>query len=172
MCITAILAAASLVTGAIGAKASISAANNNMRAEIWKANLEQQQASDQRKQLEIQAMQQENERSREFERSRSSALAAIGASGLGEHISFFNGIDPAGQENFLRDVRAIRLNMTAEKKTLADQISVADYSKVIARSNAKASKLSALADFAGAAMNAFNFYNMYKIPGPAKTKVG
>lgn len=166
MCITAILAAASLVASAIGTKASMASADANRDAEIYKANLEQQQADEQRKATEIQAMQQENERAREFEKSRSASLAAIGASGLGEHISFFNAIDPAAKQSFLQDVRNVRLNLVQKQKTLADQIQVAEVSKSIARTNAANSKIGAIANFAQTAMSSYSFMKTNAVPKP------
>lgn len=165
MCITALIAAGSLLMSGVGAISSINAANANRDAEIYKARIQQQQAEEQRRIVEIQAFQQESARSSEFERARSAALAAIGASGLGEHISFFNAIDPEAQKNFLQDVRNIRLNMVQQRKTLADQIQVAEYSKEIARANASASKIGAIANFAQTAMSAYSFYNANKAPG-------
>ncbi len=165
MCVTAIIAGVALLTSAVGTVASIGAANANAANAQYQADVQTKQLNEQRRTAEIQALEQENERTAEFRRTRSAALAAIGASGLGEHISFFQGIDPSQQEAYLRDVRAVRLNLVQKKSSIADEITVAGYSAQIAKANASAQKIGAVANFAQTAMSVANFYNTNKTPG-------
>jgi hypothetical protein len=165
--ITATIAAVTVVSAGVGMAASIGAANANMAAARYEAQQQERQLYRQREMDRVAALQKENARAAEFDQSRSAAIAAIGASGLGEHISFFQSIDPQAKKAFLRDVRTVRLNMTAERASIADQVGVTEYKRDIAVFNAKMSKVGAVADFVKTAMSAASFAAGNATPKPA-----
>lgn len=145
--------------GAIGAAglgmyASIQSANANAKAAKYEALMQEKQLYRQREQQRIASAQAEVARSTKFEQSRSAALAAIGASGLGEHISFFQAADPTARKNYLRDVQTIRLNMTAQNASIADQVGVTEFKKDINVFNQQMAKVGAVADFIQTSMQA------------------
>lgn len=164
MCVTAVLAAVAVVAAAGGMMAKIQQANGMKANASYQRDVQNKQAQEARDTARIQALEQENARTSEFERARSSAMAAIGASGLGDHISFFQGIDNEAQSAYLRDVRNVRLNLVQQQSTIADQVQVNNFSARIAKSNAGAMKLGAVAEFAQSAMSAASFYKSNASP--------
>lgn len=168
MCVTAIIAAATVVAAGVGAAASISAANARKKQSAYEVQMRNRQAYRERELSRIASLERENGRAEEFHRARSAALAAIGASGLGEHISFFQSIDPEAQKAYLRDVRRVRLNMAQTESSIADQVKVSEYRGEIERHNANMSKVTAISDFIQTAMSAANFYVTNSTPKPAK----
>jgi hypothetical protein len=159
MCVTAIIAAGIATAGALGGMVmSIGAANARQDQAKWEAAVREKELYNQREAARLAALQQENARNDQFQRTRSSAFAAIGASGLGEHISFFNSIEPEAQKAFLRDVRSIRLNLANTNVSIADQVKVAEYGADIAKYDATVSKVGAIADFIKTAAQAATMY--------------
>lgn len=174
MCVTAIVIAsvAAVASAGVGAYTSIQSANANANAARYKYAMETKAAYEQREMARIEAAQAEIGRTEEFEQARSAALAAIGASGLGEHISFFQAIDPKAQSAFLRDVRSIRLNLTQKETSIADQVQVAGFEKDINLFNTKLTKIGAIADFITTSMQAASFYAMNSTPASAGAPAG
>lgn len=165
MCITLALAATSVVLAGVGTYASIKTANANRDAEKWRLEEESRRLNQQRDMERIAADQQEAAKSEEFFQARSAALAAIGASGIGEHISFFQAIDPESKKAFAKDVASIRLNLAQTEDDISSQIRVNDFGKQMASFNASMTKVGAVLDFAKTAMNAVSFYNNMAAPG-------
>lgn len=152
-------------TGQLGAswqKANADKANTQYQAKMQLRALYRQREADR-----LAALQQENGKAEEYEQSRSAALAAIGASGLGEHLSFFQSIDPNAKTAFLRDVSTIRLNMTASRATTADQVGVTEMKKRIGMFNSTMSKVGAVSDFIQTAMQAASMGAGAGTPAPA-----
>lgn len=168
MCITLALAAASVAIGAVGAISGIGAANANKKAQIQQLQLQSRQLQQQATMELIAANNEETAKSTAFEADRSASLAAIGASGVGENISFFQGLDPANKEVFRRDVSNLRLNLGAKQSSISDQIGVNDVGIKIAKIQATASKVGAVTDFMQTAMSAASFFGKYKTPAPAR----
>lgn len=165
MCATAlVLAAVATVAAGAGAYVSIQSANAQAAQAEYNSKLRQKQVDEARRNAEIQALQEENARTADFQQKRSSALAAIGAAGLGEHLSFVQGMEPEAQSAYLRDVRNIRLNLTAKRSTMADEVQVAEYGARIAKANAGFAKIGALADFVQTAASAYSFATNYGTP--------
>lgn len=167
MCVTAILAGAALVASAVGTYSSIKSANAQARSEQYVEQIKRKQLSEQAAMNKLAAAEQENQRGLQYASERSSALAAIGASGLGDHISFFQGLEPSNQDQFNDEVRAIRLNLTHSNSQIADSIQVSNFTSKMAKFNASMSKVGALAKFAGDAVSTFQFYQTYKTPAKA-----
>jgi hypothetical protein len=168
MCVTLIIAAGVAIAAAgAGAYSKIQSANANKRSAKYQAMMEQRQLYREREQQRIAALQTENGRQDQFDQARSSALAAIGASNLGEHISFFQSIDPNSRRAFLQDVRSIRLGLTASEAGINDQVGVSEMRKEVGVYNANLSKVGAISDFVQTAMSVGSFYNNYATPKPA-----
>lgn len=165
--ITATIAAVTVVAGGIGMASSIASANANKANARYEAALKTKELYRQREMTRLQALEEENARRAQFDQSRSAALASIGASGLGEHISFFQSIDPEAQKSFLRDVRRIRLNMLQSDASIADQVKVTEFKKDIDVFNSKMSKVGAISDFIQTAMSAASFYHTNAVPAKA-----
>lgn len=158
MCVTAIIAGVALVASAVGTYSSIQSANAQAEQERYVQRMQRKQLSEQAEMNRLAAGQREIARGNQYAAERSTALAAIGASGLGDHISFFQGLDPSNADQFSDEIRAIRLNMTAENSQLADSIQVSEYASKMAGFNAKQTKIGAVASFVGDAMETAMFY--------------
>lgn len=167
MCITMALAAASVAIGGVGAISGIGAANANKKAQIQQLKLQNRQLREQAAMEGIASANEEFAKALDFEAGRSASLAAIGASGVGENISFFQGLDPANKAAFSRDVANLRLNLTAKEGSISDQIGVNDVGMKVAKINANASKVGAVTDFMQTAMSAASFYSQYRTPARA-----
>jgi hypothetical protein len=167
MCISLALAATSVVIGAASAGMSMVTANANRDAETFRLKQQSRQLREQSEVERIAADQQEAVKFGEFESMRSAALAAIGASGVGEHISFFQGADPEQRRAFGRDVSSLRLNLGETQSRIGDQIKINDLGGSMARYNAKATKIGAMGDFLQTSMDAANFYTKVRTPAKA-----
>lgn len=166
MCISAgILAAASLATAAVGTAVAVDGA-------IKQAGYQQIQLAEQQKQLQMQkeqerlaAMEAEVARLDEFNRQRAANLAALAASGVGQHMSYLQGIAPAEDRALNYDLRNIRIGLLGTENRLASDIRVNRLESRIASSNKSRAIVGSLVDFAGSAVKAGSYYNDYK---PAK----
>lgn len=176
MCVTAVIAAVAAVTAVatagVGMVTKMRAATANQAAAQYEAGVRTKELYNQRESARIATLQEENGRQEQFFRARSEALAAIGASGLGEHISFFQGADPAAQAAFLRDVRSLRLNLAQRESTIADEVGVTQVRRDIAVYNGSLEKIGAIADFIKTAANAASFYAMNATGAPAAASGG
>ncbi len=164
MCISLALAATSVVIGAASAGMSMVTANANRDAEKWRLNLQSRELREQGEAERIAASQTEAVKYNEFEAARSASLAAIGAAGIGEHISFFQGADPEQRRAFGRDVAALRYNLGQSESRLSDQIRVNEFGGTMADYNAKATKIGAVGDLLQTSMDAASFYGKVRIP--------
>lgn len=159
MCVTAVIAGVSLLASAGAAYSRIQANNANSRFESWKAKERTKELKADAENATIAAMDRENARAREFNRLWSTSMAAIGASGVSEHISFFQGIGPESMRQMNTDVRAIRLGMVTERERIGSQIGVVGYGSRVAKHNARMGNIGALAQFANEAMSAASYYH-------------
>jgi hypothetical protein len=182
MCISAavaiagVAAVASIGVGYMGMQQQKASAKYNRQAMEYELALRNKDAERRRGLAQAEALETEQLRRADFDATRSAAFAAIGASGIGEHISFFSGIDPEQQGAFLRETRNVRLSLSAEETQIADEIAVNDYGGVIGRYNASAqsygSKLNFLGNSFQTAMNFASFYGAYKTPSAAAAGTG
>lgn len=173
MCVSAaIIAGASIIMSAAGAYSKIQGANANARMAAYENAVRTKQLNEKRGMERLAAIEKENIRSADFERTRSTQFAAIGASGVGEHISFFQGLDPEQRKAFFRDIRNVRLGMTATEASIADEIQVGAYGVRVARFNASLTKVGAVIDFAKAAMQAASFAGAFGTPGAGSAASG
>ena len=164
MCITAVIAGASLLMSAIGTYATIQSNNANAAYAKYEAKQQTKQLKVDTELAKIAAMDRENQRAKEFNRTWSSSMAAIGAMGVAEHISFFQGIGPESLDQFDADVRAIRLGFVHQDVANQNQIGVIGYRSKVASYNAKMQNINAVAGFMQDAMNAYSFYSKYSTP--------
>jgi hypothetical protein len=164
MCVTAIIAGVSLLASAVGTYASIQSNNANKANAKFQADLRTKELVESTELAKIAAMQRENDRARTFSRAFSSSMAAIGASGAAEHISFFQGIGPDSDQQFLQDSRAIRLNLATERIANEREIGVVGFGSKIAGFNASMGNVGAIAGFMQDAMGAASLYAKTRVP--------
>ena len=169
MCVSAaVIAGVALLGSAVSTVSNISSANaNNANAQFAK-DLKEKQLRERRQLEELSAIETENARRNEFAQMRSASLAALGASGVGENISFFQAVDPEQQAALARDVRNVRLGFVSESSSIADQIRVGAYDAQISAFNSKMQKVGAVGDFVQSAASAANFYSTNKTPPKPK----
>lgn len=158
MCVTAVLAGASLLMGAVNTATQIGANNANKKMVKWQSRERAKEIKEDADLRRIAAMEQENERARQFNRGFSSSMAAIGASGIAEHLSFFQGVDPDNREQLGKDTRAIRLGLVTGDVAGEREIQAGGYAARVAGFNAKMSNIGAVADFMADAMNMASSY--------------
>jgi hypothetical protein len=160
MCISAALAiaAVSVAASAGGAFASIQSANAEKANARYQQKVEYKQLAEQRQSAQLQALRQEVGRVNEFAATRSAALASLGASGLGESMSFAQGIDPAAVRYLGQDIQSVRLNLLQQESTISDKVRVSEFGSRLTAFNSGMSKIGAVAKFAQDAMSAASFY--------------
>ena len=157
MCDPFTLLAASTAVSTIGgfAQAGMTAAAAESEAAFRNYQLEMQnrQLAEDKKQAEIQAIQQENARQDAARRARATNEAFIASSGVGENISFLQGADVVAEKNLRQDVASMRLNAAIGQNRIADQIMVnkAEGQFAIARAG-----MTSQAAYTGAAVNAIS----------------
>jgi hypothetical protein len=174
MCITAAIAVGSLLLAAGSTYVQIQGNNANKDYQQWAAKQQTKELLVNNELMKIASLEKENERGREFTRQWGQSMAAISASGVAEHISFFQGVAPENMDRFTDEVRSIRLNLVSDYDRNTRQIGVIKYGSQVAGYNAKIANFGAVADFMQSAMSAASFYNTYKTPGgssPSKAAV-
>jgi hypothetical protein len=171
MCISAtVLAVASLVVSAAGTAVSISAASANAAAQQDMLDLQRKQM---REQMEVQALQAQEaamNRTEEYRRQRAANLAAMAASGVGQNMSFLQGIAPAEERALRTDLANIRLGFVGGQNRMADEIRVNRLNRDIVGMNKTASIAGSLINFAGSAAQIGNTYQTYNTPGGGTSK--
>lgn len=173
MCFTATLAGSMLLGSAASSLvSSLVSSKAEYRETKYVERLKQKQLSEQAEVTRLAAAQQELSRGRQYMSERSSALAAIGASGLGDHISFFQGLEPSNRDQFNDEVRAIRLNLTHEESQIADSIQVSEFTSKMAKFNMRMSQVGAAHQFATDVASAFAFYGANASGGAGAAKGG
>jgi len=116
--------AVSAVGGAVQAGQASAAAESEAAFRNYQIEIQNRQLEEDRKQAEIQALQQENARQEASRRARASNEAFIASSGIGENISFLQGAEVAAEKNLRTDVASLRLNAAIGQNRIADQITV------------------------------------------------
>ncbi|MCE2842498.1 MAG: hypothetical protein LW689_06935 [Novosphingobium sp.] len=165
MCISAtVLAIASLATAAAGTVVSISAASANARAQQDMLDLQRKQMLEQRQMEALQAQEAAVQRAEDYRRQRAANLAALAASGVGENMSFLQGIAPAEEKALRTDLANIRLGFLGGQNRMADEIRVNRLNRDIVGMNKTASIAGSLINFAGSAAQIGNFYQTYNTP--------
>ena len=165
MCVTAtVLAAAALVSSAAGTAVSISSAKNNARMQKFAIDQQNKQIQEEREIAKLQAQEAEVARLDEFRRQRAANLSAIAASGVGQNISFLEGIAPAEERALRTDLRNIRMGNLTQSNRLADQIRVNQLSRQVVGINARNQAIGAVAGFVGDVSTIGTTYNKTKTP--------
>lgn len=167
MCVTVAIATAALVSSAVGTAASISSANANKKMAQYQADIEKKQLEQEREIARAQAAEAEVARLDEFNRTRAANLAAIAASGVGQNMSFLQGIAGAEEQALALDLRNLRLGALVGENRMADQIKVNRVSRQVAGINATNQKIGAVAGFVNSAANIANFATTYGTPKTA-----
>lgn len=164
MCVTAtILAASALVSSAVGTAASISSAKANARMQKYTIDEQNKQLKEEREIAKLQAQEAEAARLEEFRRQRAANLSAIAASGVGQNISFLEGIAPAEEKALRTDLSNIRMGNLTQTNRLADQIRVNQLSRQVAGINARNQIIGAAAGFVGDVAKIGTDYKKYKV---------
>lgn len=164
MCVTAaILAGAALVSSAAGTAVSISSAKANAKMQRYTLDLQKKQMNEDREIAKLQAQEAEAARLEEYRRQRAANQAAISASGIGENISFLQGIEPASERALKLDLRNLRMGEITQSNRIADQIKVNQLSRQAAGINARNQIIGAVAGFVGDAASTGSTYNKTKI---------
>lgn len=160
MCISAtVIAAASLAAAAAGTAVSIDGAIKQAGYQQIQLAEQQKQMRMQREQERLSAMEAEVARLDEFNRQRSANLAALAASGIGQHMSFLQGIAPAEDRALNYDLRNIRIGLLGNENRIASDIRVNRLESRVAKSNKSRAIVGSLVDFAGSAVKAGSYYN-------------
>jgi hypothetical protein len=160
MCISAaVIAGAALVASATGAAVSISSAKTNARMQKYSIDQQNKQIKEDREIALLQAQEAEAARLEEFRRQRAANLAAVAGSGVGQNISFLEGIAPAEERALRLDLRNIRMGNLMQRNRMADQIKVNQLSRQVAGINARNQTIGAVAGFVGDAASIGNSYN-------------
>jgi len=116
--------AVSAVGGAVQAGQASAAAESEAAFRNYQIEIQNRQLAEDKKQAEIQALQQENARQDASRRARATNEAFIASSGVGENISFLQGADVVAEKNLRTDVASLRLNAVIGQNRIADQIMV------------------------------------------------
>lgn len=163
MCVTAaVLAGAALASSAVGTAVSISTANANKKMQQYQLDVQKKQLNEEREIAKLQAQEAEVARLEEFRRQRAANLSAIAASGVGQNISFLQGIAPAEEKARNLDLRNIRLGNLTQSNRIADQIKVNRLSFDTAGVNARNAVIGAVSGFVGDAASIVKDYNKSK----------
>ena len=173
MCISAtILAAASFVTTAAGTATSVMANNAQNSAMQQQLALQREQLNAEREQQLMQTRQAELQRLKDFQRQRASGFAALATMGLGDHMSFLQGIDPAEREALRMDLSNIRLGYLTGANRIADEIRVNRLSSQVSSYNKTMGNIGAGINLIGAGINSASFVKNYQTAKSLKnTKV-
>jgi hypothetical protein len=116
--------AVSAVGGAVQAGQASAAAESEAAFRNYQIEIQNRQLEQDKKQAEIQGLQQENARQDASRRARAANEAFIASSGIGENISFLQGAETVADENLRRDIASMRLNTIIGQNRIADQIMV------------------------------------------------
>jgi len=116
--------AVSAVGGVAQAGMTSAAAESEAAFRNYQIEIQNRQLEEDKKQAEIQALQQENARQDASRRARATNEAFIASSGIGENISFLQGAEVVADQNLRRDIASMRLNAAIGQNRIADQIMV------------------------------------------------
>jgi len=116
--------AVSAVGGAVQAGQASAAAESEAAFRNYQIEIQNRQLAEDKRQAEIQGLQQENARQEASRRARAANEAFIASSGIGENISFLQGAETVADENLRRDIASLRLNTAIGQNRIADQIMV------------------------------------------------
>lgn len=161
MCVTAlVLASASMIAGTA---TSISTAKANKRMQQYTLDVQKKQMNEEREIAKLQAQEAEAARLEEYRRTRAANEAAIAASGIGQNISFLQGIEPASERALKLDLRNIRMGDIMQRNRIADQIKVNQMSRQVASVNARNQTIAAIAEGVSGLVGTGQTYQQTKI---------
>lgn len=162
-----LLAAASTAVSAVGGIAQAGMASAAAESEAafrnYQIEIQNRQLEEDKRQAEIQALQQENARQEAARRARAANEAFIASSGVGDNISFLQGAEVVADQNLRRDVASMRLNAAIGQNRIADQIMVnkaeGQFATVKAGMTSQAAWTGAITNTVGSALsNAYKGY--------------
>jgi hypothetical protein len=176
MCITIatmiVGAAISAASSIYGAAASSAAAQTESNFKNYQLEMQNRQLKDEQDMVRLKAQQTENERMEQSRRLRAVNEASIAASGVGENLSYLQGVEDYNDRTARQDIATLRLNSADQVSRIADQIQV---NKVEGQFATAKSKMTSQAAWttgvlnAGASLvNGYNSYKGYSVPGSAR----
>lgn len=173
MCVSAaIIAGVSLAATVAGTVASID--NANYQAKMAEFQLEEQRKAlrSEREGVALQAMEAQIARIRDFEAQRAANLAALAGSGVGQNMSYLQGVEKAEERALRFDLTNIRLGLAGENSRVAAQIRGTAYASKINSANRKSAIIGSLINGVGQAASIASAYNNVKTPAAGTEIVG
>lgn len=163
MCVS--LLVASLVVAAGSTVMSIDNANYQAGMTELQLNEQAEQMRKEQENVRLQAMEAEVARLEEYRQVREANLLALAGSGVGQNMSFMQGMEVANDRALRRDLANIRLGKLGGENRIAQQIRVNRTQLMISEANRSAAVLGAGLDFLGSAIQAGNIYQQTRTPG-------
>ena len=167
-----LLLASTLISAGGTALAAVNASNMAKSEAEWQKyqlDIQNKQLEADRKLQEINAAQVEGKRREEARKLRASNEAFIASSGVGQNISFLEGIDAASNRALKSDIASLRLNTAAETNRIADQIMVNKAQAQFGMGRAKViggnAVLGSIFDIGASAASGYGKYDYYKTTG-------
>lgn len=166
MCVS--LLVASLVVAAGSTVMSIDNANYQAGMTKLQLNEQREQMLKEQENVRLQAMEAEVARLEEYRQTREANLLALAGSGVGQSMSFMQGIEQANDRALRRDLANIRIGFLEGQNRIAQDIRVNRTQLAISRQQRGAAVMGAVFDGLSSAIGAVNIYNSYRTPA-AKT---
>lgn len=162
MCVT--LLVASLAVATVSTVASIDNANYQAGMAELQLNEQREQMLKEKENQRLQAQEAEIARLREYQELRDANLLALAASGVGQNMSFMQGMEVANQRALRRDLSNIRLGQLGAENRIAQQIRVNRTQLQITNANRDSAVLGSVLDGIGSALGAASFYGQTAAP--------
>jgi hypothetical protein len=162
MCVT--LLVASLVVAAGSTAMQIDSANYQAGMTKLQLNEQQEQMRKEQENVRLQAQEAEIARLEEYRQLREANLAGLAASGVGQNMSFTQGMEVASERALRRDLANIRLGKLGGENRIAQQIRVNRTQLAISQANKKSAIIGAGLNFVGSAIQAGNIYSSTAVP--------
>lgn len=162
MCLTLTIAAAAAAV--VGTAVSIDSAIKTNAYTQMQLEAERDQLRQQREQARLQGMEAELARLEEFRRTRAANLAAIAGSGIGDHMSFFQGIEKAEEKALRHDLANIRIGVMGAQSRIASDIRVNRIASKVSSTNKTHAIIGAGVNFVQQGIGIADFYGRTRGP--------
>lgn len=137
------------------------AAKSQAAFQQYEMAVQNRQLTQDAKNAEIQAIEQENLRLRAAREQMSTNRATMAAFGVGENASFLMGATEADRRAIRTTLADTRLGLATNLSRISDQISVNRYSAANAGYGARMAGYNAIGGLVGAGADAYGFYSRY-----------
>lgn len=163
MCVS--LLVASLVVTAAGTAMSIDNANYQAGMTKLQLNEQREQMLKEQANVRLQAQEAEVARLEEYRLTREANLLALAGSGVGQSMSFMQGIEQASDKALRRDLANIRIGRIGNENRIAQQIRVNRTQLAVSEANRRSAVIGAGLKLAGSMISAGNIYGQTRTPG-------